>query len=166
VDGLRREAPGQRATRTPDDRRHGTTPLRAARAGATGTGVGRMTQRHRSRGGGAGHSRHSRGPQIGSRACRACGPSPRIEPLGTVPVTPTAAAGMTAVAGVVATRARPRRTTALVTALAACSAAVEGSIEHPDAHDAKPCRWRRDPGDRVASWKRGHRRLQDRELSV
>jgi len=73
---------------------------------------------------------------------------------------------MNAVEGVVATRARPRRTTALVTALEACMAAVDGSIDHPNALDAKPCRWRRDPGDRVASWTHGHRRVQDMELSV
>jgi len=94
------------------------------------------------------------------------GRTPRIEQLGIVPVTPTSAAGMTAVAGVVATRARPRRTTALVAALDACIAAVEGSIEHPNAHDAKPCRWSRDPGDLVASWKRGHQRLRGKEVSV
>jgi len=73
---------------------------------------------------------------------------------------------MNAVEGVVSTRARQRLKTALVTALAACSAAVDGSVAHPNAHDAKPCRWRRDPGDRVASWKRGHRRLQEMESSV
>jgi len=41
-------APGHAATRTHDDRRTGTTPLRAALDGATGTGVGRRTQRPRS----------------------------------------------------------------------------------------------------------------------
>jgi len=73
---------------------------------------------------------------------------------------------MNAVEGVVATRARPRLKNAIFNSLEECIAAVDGAIEHPDAHDAKPFRWRRDPGDRVASWKRGHRRLQDRELSV
>jgi len=73
---------------------------------------------------------------------------------------------MNAVAGVVATRARQRLKTALVTALEECIAAVDGASAHPDAHDAKPFRWSRDPGDLVASWMRGHRRLQEMEASV
>jgi len=43
---------------------------------------------------------------------------------------------------------------------------VDGASAHPDAHDAKPFRWSRDPGDLVASWMRGHRRLQEMEASV
>jgi len=73
---------------------------------------------------------------------------------------------MHAVAGFVSTRASQRLKTALVAALEACIAAVEGSIAHPDAHAAQPCRWSRDPGDRVASWTRGHRRVQEVDVSV
>jgi len=73
---------------------------------------------------------------------------------------------MHAVAGVVATRARQRLKTDLVAARAVGIAAVDGSSAHPNAHEAQPCRWRRDPGDRVASWTRGHRRVQEMEASV
>jgi len=103
------------------------------------------------------------------RARRAAPTSARVpagrtaHPNGTVPVTPTAAAGMTAVAGVVATRARQRLKNAIVTSLDECIAAADGSIAHPNAHDARPFRWRRDPG---ASWTRGHRRVQEMEVSV
>jgi len=92
--------------------------------------------------------------------------TPRIEQLGTVHVTPTAASWMNAVEGFVSTRARQRLKNALFTSLEECIAAVEGSVAHHNAHDAKPFRWSRDPGDRVASWKRGHRRLQEMESSV
>jgi len=73
---------------------------------------------------------------------------------------------MTAVAGVVSKRARQRLKTALVTSLEECIAAVEGSIAQPNAHEDWPFRWSQDPGDRVATWKRGHRRLQEMEVSV
>jgi len=73
----------------------------------------------------------------------------RLEAILAAPTRPQRPLGRTA---------HPTR---IVTALAACSAAVDGSIDHPNAHEARPCRWRRDPGDLVASWTRGHPRLQE-----
>jgi len=68
---------------------------------------------------------------------------------------------MNAVEGFFSKLARQRLKTAIVNTLDECIAAVEDSIDHHNAHDALPFRWSRDPRDLVASWKRGHQRLQE-----
>ncbi len=80
---------------------------------------------------------------------------------------------MHAVEGVVSQRARQRLKHAIFNSLDDGRAAVDASIAHhnaPNAHEApmgaRPCRWRRDPDDRVASSQRGHRRLEGNHASV
>ncbi len=75
---------------------------------------------------------------------------------------------MNAIEGFFSKLARRRLKNAIFNSLDECIAAVEAYIEHHNAlnaHEApmgaRPCRWRRDPDDLVASWKRGHRRLQN-----
>jgi len=68
---------------------------------------------------------------------------------------------MNAVEGFFSKLARQRLKNAVFNSLDECIAAVEGYIAHHNAHDARPFRWSRDPGDLVASWKRGHQRLQE-----
>jgi len=86
----------------------------------------------------------------------------KAHPNGTVPCTPAAAAWMNAMEGFVSPRARQRLKTAVFNSLDECIVAVDGSIDHA----AKPFRWSRDPGDLVASWTRGHRRVQEMEASL
>jgi len=153
--------PGHAETRTHDDKRNGTTPRRAALDGTTGTGVGRMTQPHRSADICAFLDPGADGidPETAVHVILDTLSAPKsarvhawrtAHPNGIVNVTPTAASWMNAV----------------FNSLDECIAAVDGSIAHPNAHDAKPFRWSRDPGDLVVSWKRGHRRLQEMESSL
>ncbi len=50
---------------------------------------------------------------------------------------------------------------AVLNPLDGCVAATGGYTGRHNASDARPIRWSRNPEDLVASWKRGHRRLQE-----
>ena len=68
---------------------------------------------------------------------------------------------MNAVEGFFPELTRQRLKDAVFDSLDDCVAAIEGYIEHHNASDARPFRWSRNPEDLVASWKRGHRKLQE-----
>ncbi len=169
--------PGHATTRTHDYRRNGTTTLLAALDVATGKVVGRMTQRHRSEDfrDFLDHVAAGLDPDAGVHVIPGNLPAHRSarvhawladHPNWSFHFTPTSASWMNAVEGFFPKLARQRPRHAIFNSLDACTAAVEAYIAHHNAHEARPFRWRRDPDDLVASWKRGHRRLEEMETSV
>ena len=170
-------APGHPTTRTHDYKRNGTTTLLAALDVATGKVVGKMTERHRSEDFCAflDHVAADLDPTMAVHVILdnlSAHKSAHVHawladhPHWTFHFTPTSASWMNAVEGFFSKLARQRLKHAIFNSLDACITAVEDYIAHHNAHEAHPFRWRRDPEDLVASWKRGHRRLQDMELSV
>ena len=82
-------------------------------------------------------------------------------PDRTFRFTPTSASWMNAVEGFFSKLSRQRLKHAIFNSLDECIAAIEGYIEHHNTNDARPFRWSRKPEELVASWKRGHRKLQE-----
>ncbi len=82
-------------------------------------------------------------------------------PDRTFHFTPAPASWMNAAGGFFSRLSRQRPKDAILDSLDECIAAIEGCIEHHDAGDARPFRWSRKPEELVASWKRGHRKLQE-----
>ncbi len=170
-------APGHPTTRTHDCRRNGTTTLLAALDVATGKVVGQMTARHRSEDFCAfpDHAAEGLDPDAEVHVILDNLPAHRSarvhawladHPNWTFHFTPTSASWTDAVEGFFSKLARQRLKNAIFNSLDGCIAAVEAYIGHHNANDARPFRWSRDPDDPVASWKRGHRRLQGMEPSV
>ncbi len=78
-----------------------------------------------------------------------------------VPFHAGPASWMNAVEGFFSRLSRQRPKDAILDSLDECIAAIEGYIEHHNVNDARPFRWSRKPEELVASWKRGHRKLQE-----
>ncbi len=164
--------PGHAETRTRDCRRNGTTCLLAALDVATGRVVGQTVERHRSaeftafldhvaEGIEPGTPVHVILDNVSSHKSAEVHEWLRDRPDWTFHFTPTSASWMNAVEGFFPELTRQRLKDAVFDSLDDCVAAIEGYIEHHNASDARPFRWSRNPEDLVASWKRGHRRLQE-----
>ena len=82
-------------------------------------------------------------------------------PDRTFHFTPAPASWMNAAGGFFSRLSRQRLKDAIFDSLDECIAAIEGYIEHHNVNDARPFRWSRKPEELVASWKRGHRKLQE-----
>ncbi len=169
--------PGHAETRTRACKRNGTTTLLAALDVATGKVAGQMTETHRSEDFRAflDHVAAGLDPAAGVHVILdnlSAHGSARVNdwlrdhPDWTFHFTPTSASWMNAVEGFFSKLARQRLKNAVFNSLDACITAIEDHVAHHDAHDARPFHWSRDPDDIVASWKRGHRRLQEEHASV
>ncbi len=75
--------------------------------------------------------------------------------------TPAPASWTDAVEGFFPELTRQRLKDSVFDSLDGCVAAIEGYTGRHNASDARPFRWSRNPEDLVASWKRGHRKLQE-----
>ncbi len=164
--------PGHAETRTRDCRRNGTTCLLAALDVATGKVVGQTVERHRSaeftafldhvaEGIEPGTPVHVILDNVSSHKSAEVHEWLGSRPDWTFHFTPTSASWMNAVEGFFPELTRQRLKDAVFDSLDDCVAAIEGYIEHHNASDARPFRWSRNPEDLVASWKRGHRKLQE-----
>ncbi len=164
--------PGHAETRTRDYRRNGATCLLAAPAVATGKVVGQTVERHRSaeftafldhvaEGIGPGTPVHVIPGNVSSHKSAEVHEWLGSRPDWTFHFTPTSASWMNAVEGFFPKLTRQRLKDAVFDPLDDCVAAVEGYTGRHNASDARPFRWSRNPEDLVASWKRGHRRLQE-----
>ncbi len=170
-------APGQPATRTHDCKRNGTATLLAALDVATGKVAGQMTETHRSEDFCAFLDHVAAGldpaaevhvilDNLSAHGSARVNDWLRDHPDWTFHFTPTSASWMNAVEGFFSKLARQRLKNAVFNSLDACITAIEDHVAHHDAHNARPFHWSRDPDDIVASWKRGHRRLQEEHASV
>ncbi len=156
--------PGQAGTRSHDDKRNGTTCLMAALDVATGKVIGQMDRRHRSK-----EFRLDADPDTALHVIvdnQSAHKSAEVHawlkdhPRWTFHFTPTAASRTSAVEGFFWKLARQRLRNAIFNSLDACIAAIKGYIEHHNANNAHPFRWSKEPEALVASWKRGHQKLQ------
>ncbi len=84
----------------------------------------------------------------------------RGRPDWTFHFTPAPASWTDAVEGFFSRLTGQRLKDSVFDSLDGCVAAMEGYTGRHNASDARPFRWSRNPDDLVASWKRGHRRLQ------
>ncbi len=152
--------PGQAGTRSHDDKRNGTTCLMAALDVATGKVIGQMVRRHRLK-----EFRLDADPALhvivdnqSAHKSAEIHAWLKDHPRWTFHFTPTAASRTSAVEGFFSKLARHRLRNAIFNSLDACIAANKGYIKHDNAH---PFQWSKEPEALVASWKRGHQKLQE-----
>ncbi len=164
--------PGHAETRTHDYRRNGTTCLLAALDVATGKVVRQTVERHRSaeftafldhvaEGTGPGTPVHVILDNVSSHKSAEVHEWLRSRPDRAFHFTPAPASWTDTVEGFLSRLTGQQLRDAVFDSLDDCVAAIEGYIGHHNASDARPFRWSRNPEDLVASWKRGHRKLQE-----